>query len=97
VKQIHLLAGAIALVLATGGGIGIRIATASGQADFCYVESIVGTGSNYIYPQDLDKQVWKVRAHRPWRQDLTLGLAPTLEEAIGVAERAKCPLYTEKR
>lgn len=69
----------------------VKSALADGRADFCYLQ----THSNST-PAIGAKYPIEIEGHRPWRSDITIGYAETIEGAVEVAKQAQCPLFTEK-
>jgi hypothetical protein len=60
----------------------VKLASASGEADFCYVRRY----------GDFDSVGFRLHANVPWGDDRIITRVDTFEEAVAAAERIGCPL-----
>lgn len=60
------------------------LVSASGQADYCFVDA-----TSY---QGLETTKYRLYAHRPWRSNTSLGMYPSLEEAKKQADSIGCAI-----
>lgn len=59
-----------------------RAAAASGQVEYCYVESISSGGMTVVH----------LHGHRPWRFDRFIGGFTTMKAAAAAASKIDCPI-----
>lgn len=84
-----LFMGLIAAIVALGMFFFVMCAKADGKSDFCYV----GTAGS----DRGASQLYEATAHRPWRPDVVIGYATTLDGAVQMAKTAGCTkLYTQE-
>lgn len=57
--------------------------SSSGEVDYCYIEM--------TSPADMSPQ-FKLMGHRPWRNDMKMGVYPTLDEAKQKADVVGCKM-----
>lgn len=57
---------------------------ASGMIDYCYIQ--------LVSPTEMAPQ-YKLVGHVPWRNDRSMGVYPTLDEAKSKADALSCPVH----
>ena len=78
--------GTVALVIGLGlAALGtvavVGSVRANGNIDYCYVEM--------LSPQGMAPQ-YQLHGHRPWREDRSMGVYPTIDEAKQKADTLGC-------
>jgi hypothetical protein len=77
--------GILILLFILGGMAAIfKSASADGKIDYCY--------TSVISPTDMAPQ-YRLHGHRPWREDRSLGIYPTLNDAALAAQKYQCELH----
>ena len=94
-----IIAAIISSIVGVGLYAGLGASFASGKVDYCYVEHF--TYKEKATDRDKDKanadgqierDLYKLKGHIPWRMDRELAGYPTLGEAVKAAEVLQCPV-----
>ncbi len=72
----------VVLIMTTGVVMLVMCLTASGKADYCYMEHRA-----YVQPDTI-----ALKGHRPWREDREIDTFPTIEAAASAAAKIGCEI-----